>query len=464
MLRKGDVAEGIVKEVQYPNRGIIEGPEGERVIVKNVVPGQKIEYQIYKRRPERMFGHFRRTVERAAFETEPECPSFPECGGCVYHTVPYEEQLKIKAGQIQELLKDVVSPDTVFDGIIPSPDASRYRNKMEFSFGDEFKGGPLRLGLHRRSAMYDILDASECTLVHSDFNLITACVRDYCTEKELPYYHKNIHKGYLRHLLVRRGERTGEILILIVTSSQLDHDFTELGERLRMLGTEGSIVGFIHGINDKLADMVQVEEQKVIFGRDHYYDELMGLRFKVSMFSFFQTNTSGAEKLYEKVREYALMCVNDGLSQKRGNSAPVIYDLYCGTGTIAQVMAPVAKKVYGIELVEEAVEAARVNAELNGIENCVFLAGDVGKVIPDIGEKPDLVIVDPPREGILPKSLEKIRSFDIDRMIYISCKASSFAENMELLAKDGWKIERYAVTDLFPMTVHVETVVLMSRK
>ena len=455
MVKKGDICEGIVERIDYPDRGRITGPEGEPITVKNVIPGQKIRYKIYKKKGGRFFGMRLEVLERAQVELPASCSVFGECGGCVYQTLPYEKQLDIKEEQIKGLFDDVVSSDTIYDGIIPSPKASGYRNKMEFSFGDEYQGGPLTLGLHRRGTKYDVLDASECMLVHPDVNKVTKCVIDYCREQGFEPYHKTRHEGFLRHLLVRRAEGTGEMLICLVTSSQVKHDFSELSERILKLHLEGNIIGIIHGINDDFADMVRLDSQEILFGRDHFYEVLSGLKFKVSMFSFFQTNSLGAEKLYEKVREY--------ITPAKEGKFPLVYDLYCGTGTIGQMLSSAAEKVVGIELVEEAVEAAKENAGFNGITNCEFIAGDVGKVLSELPGTPDYVILDPPREGIKPKTLNMIKNFDIKEMVYVSCKASSFVKDMAILRSSGWKMSRYCLVDMFPMTPHVETVVLMSR-
>ena len=198
--------------------------------------------------------------------------------------------------------------------------------------------------------------------------------------------------------------------------------------------------------------MVQSDETRVLYGEDVIYEELLGLRFKISTFSFFQTNSLGAEVLYSKAREY-VGSTNDKM----------IFDLYSGTGTIAQILAPVAKKVVGVEIVAEAVEAAKENAELNGLNNCEFIAGDVLKVIDDIKDKPDLIVLDPPRDGIHPKALQKIIDFGVDRIVYISCKPTSLARDLVILQEHGYKVEKACAVDMFPQTVHVETVVLLSQ-
>ena len=324
---------------------------------------------------------------------------------------------------------------------------------MEFSFGDEYKDGPLSLGLHKKGSTYDVLTACDCKIVHEDFTKILTCVLAYFKERNASYYHKISHEGYLRHLLVRRAENTGEILVNLVTTSQEEWDLMPLVQEVLGLPLEGKVVGFLHIINDSLADVVKSDETKVLYGQDYFYEELLGLKFKITPFSFFQTNSLGAEVLYSTAREFV------GETKDR-----TIFDLYSGTGTIAQILAPVAKEVIGVEIVEEAVTAAKENAEANGLTNCSFLAGDVLKVIDEIEEKPDFIVLDPPREGIHPKALPKIVDlYRCEKMLYISCKPTSLARDLVEFAKYGYRVEKVCCVDMFPGTVHCETVVLLSK-
>ena len=218
----------------------------------------------------------------------------------------------------------------------------------------------------------------------------------------------------------------------------------------------GKMTGILHTKNDSVADTVTNEGTEILFGQDYFYEELLGLRFKITPFSFFQTNSLGAEVLYTTAREF----IGDALSEP----SKVVFDLYSGTGTIAQMLSPVAKKVIGVEIIEEAVEAAKENAKLNGLENCEFIAGDVLKVIDDIEEKPDYIVLDPPRDGIHPKALEKIIRYGVPQMVYISCKPTSLARDLEVLQARGYEVKKVCCVDMFPATVHVETVALLVRK
>lgn len=453
-MKKGQIYEGIIERVDFPNKGIVFVPEEEQyVIVKNGIPGQKIRFMINKFKRGNAEGRLLEVLEKSPLETrEPVCSIFPACGGCMYQTMPYEEQVKMKEGQIRRIMDPVVKGEYLFEGVKHSPKEFHYRNKMEFSFGDEFKDGPLSLGLHKKGSTYDVLTAGDCQLVHEDMDKILLCVLNYFKERNVSYYKKMQHVGYLRHLLLRRGDTTGEILVNLVTTTQEEYDLTPLVEELLALELEGKIVGILHILNDSLSDVVKSDETRILYGQDFFYEKLLGLEFKITPFSFFQPNSKGAEVLYETVREY----IGDIDNQ-------VVFDLFSGTGTIGQVLAPVAKKVIGVEIIEEAVEAAKENAVRNGLSNCRFIAGDVFKVLDEIEEKPDVIVLDPPRDGIHPKALPKILNYGVDKIVYISCKMTSLARDLEMMQLAGYRVEKMTAVDQFCETVHVETVCLLSK-
>ena len=472
-MKKGQIIEGIVECVEFPNKGIVRTEDGGRVIVKNVVPGQKVSASINKVRKGKCEGRLLEVLERSAKEQpEAACIHAGECGGCTYQTLPYEEQLAMKASQVKKLIDDVIVPENTdyeFLGIKASPRQQEYRNKMEFSFGDAYKGGPLALGMHKRGSFYDIVDVPECRIVDDDFHTVLTVTLDYFKERNLPYYHKLRHTGYLRHLLVRKAVKTGEILVDLVTTTQI----AEGGEEALLAGWkdvlcaaayQGTLTGVLHTRNDSVADTVTNEGTDVLFGQDHFYEELLGLRFQITPFSFFQTNSLGAEVLYETAREFIGDALPSGTDADVAEHGKVVFDLYSGTGTIAQMLAPVAKKVIGVEIIPEAVEAAKENARLNSLTNCEFIAGDVLKVIDEIEEKPDYIVLDPPRDGIHPRALEKIIRYGVPQMVYISCKPTSLARDLEVLQARGYEVKKVCCVDMFPATVHVETVVLLSHK
>ena len=462
-MKKGEIYEGVIEKVEFPNKGFVY-VDGQKVIVKNGIPGQKIRFMINKKRSGRAEGRLLEVLEKSPLETrEPVCSIFPACGGCMYQTMAYEDQLHMKEEQVRSLLDGAVNewkknsskdlPSYKWEGIHGSPIEFRYRNKMEFSFGDEYKDGPLSLGLHKKGSTYDVLTAGDCKLVHEDMTKILLCVWEYFRSRGASYYKKMQHTGFLRHLLLRRGVTTGEILVHLVTTTQEQWDMEPLVQELLSLPLEGKIVGIMHILNDSLSDVVQSDETRILYGRDYFYETLLGLQFKVSTFSFFQPNSLAAEVLYSVVRDY----IGDTKGQE-------VFDLYSGTGTIAQLAAAVAKEVIGVEIVEEAVEAAKENAERNGLTNCRFIAGDVLKVLDELLEKPDTIILDPPRDGIHPKALPKILAYGVENIVYISCKATSLARDLPAFLEAGYQLERACCVDQFCETVHVETVVLLSHK
>lgn len=464
-MKKGQTLTGIVERVDFPNKGIVTTQEGS-CTVKNVLPGQKVTFVVQKKRNGRAEGRLLQVEEASLMEVPSPCPHFGECGGCLYLSLPYEQQIQIKERQVKKLLDSVLSGQArewEFEGILESPRQLGYRNKMEFSFGDEYKGGPLSLGMHKRGSFYDIVTTQSCQIVDEDYRRILAFTRAYFEKSS--FFHRLTHIGYLRHLLVRKAARTGEILIALVTTSQQEAGSLEgWKEGLLQLGLQGKIAGILHIVNDSVADVVQSDLTQILYGKDYFYEELLGLKFKISVFSFFQTNSLGAEVLYEKVREY----IGDlgGPEKEEGTESrkgKVVFDLFSGTGTIAQLMAPAAGKVIGVEIVEEAVEAARRNAELNGLTNCEFIAGDVLRVLDGIEEKPDLIILDPPRDGVHPKALRKIIDYGVERMVYVSCKPTSLVRDLEVFLERGYVVEKAVAVDMFPWTSGVETVVSLSR-
>ena len=479
-MKKGQIIEGIVERVEFPNKAIVVTEDGKRVIVKNGIQGQKVSAVINKIRKGKCEGRLLEVVEKSTLELEEAgCVHFSECGGCTYQTLPYEEQLKMKEGQVKKLIDEVIAPISEgyeFLGIKASPLQKAYRNKMEFSFGDAYKDGPLALGMHKRGGFYDIVPVPECQIVDEDFRTILMTTLEFFQERGSSFYHKLRHEGYLRHLLVRKAVKTGEILVDLVTTTQLQGlgkadvsgDLLQQEATLLTMWKEallskeyvGKMTGILHTKNDSLADVVANDGTDILFGQDYFFEELLGLRFKITPFSFFQTNSLGAEVLYETAREFIGNALEEDGSEKSGK---VVFDLYSGTGTIAQMLASVAKKVIGVEIIEEAVEAAKINAELNNLHNCEFIAGDVLKVIDDIEEKPDYIVLDPPRDGIHPKALEKIIQYGVPQMIYISCKPTSLARDLEILQARGYKVEKCCCVDMFPNTYHTETICSLSR-
>ena len=408
-----------IADVNFPNKAY-GYYEGEKVIVKNAVPGQKVQAQVFKKRGSGVEARLQEVIERSPLERETGmCSHYALCGGCTYQTMRHEEELRLKERQVKRLLENAGICVQSWEGIVPAPSET----------------------------------LKDCNIVDADYLRIIEGTLQFFQERKVPFYHKARHDGSLRHLVVRKGAATGEILINLVTSSEVPFSVEEFKDMLLGLELDGSVCGILHSVNDGLADVVKSDEMRLLYGRDFFMEKLFDLEFKVSVYSFFQTNSAGAEKLYSIVKEFA------------GDVADkTVFDLYCGTGTIGQIMAEAgSKKVIGIELIEEAVVAANENAKRNHLENCTFLAGDVLKMVDELKERPDLIIVDPPRDGIHPKAIGKIIAFGTPEIVYVSCKPTSLARDLEIFQQEGYQVERVKLMDMFPRTVHVETVCLLSK-
>ena len=380
------------------------------------------------------------------------CVHYDRCGGCSIQEVPYSEQLENKKTTLLETFRENEIEIENFEGILASPDIYEYRNNMEFSFGDLKKGGKLQLGMHPRGRRYDVITVDQCLLVDQDFRDILSTIITYCRDQEFKKYHIKLREGFLRNLVIRKGINTGEVVANLITTSQRDHDFSTLTEKLKSLDLKGELVGFVQTINDDFSDQVSCDEMKIYHGRNYFYDQLLDNKFKIDSLSFFQTNTKGAELLYSEAEKYISSAKNK-----------VVYDLYCGAGTISQTIAEDAAKIYGIEIDKDAAERAAENAELNNVQNTEYIAGDVLEEINNIDQQADLLIIDPPRPGINPKALTKIASTEAEEILYISCNPKSLARDLKELEIHNYQLEKFKAVDMFPHTKHLEVITLLKK-
>ena len=450
MTKKNDLIEFEIKEVGFPNKGKALY-DGEEIRFKGGIEGQKVRARVSRKRRGYTEVKISAVLEKSALETEEACPHFGICGGCTYQGLSYDNELKLKERQIRDLFEKE-GLDVNLLGIEESPIVTGYRNKMEYTFGDEVKDGPLALGLHRKGRFYEIVNVESCNIVDTDFTNILVAALNHFQELATSFYNKKSHTGFLRHFVVRKALSTGEILLNLVTSSQDELDKDKFIEKLMGLELKGEITGILHTTNDNLSDVVKADKLELIYGNDFITEEVLGLKFKISPFSFFQTNTLGAEKLYTMVREFA-----GDIDDK------IVFDLYSGTGTIAQIMAPLAKKVVGIEIVEEAVDMARENAKLNNLDNVEFIAGDVLKAVDELQGQPDLIVIDPPRDGIHPKAINKIIDFDPEAFVYVSCNPVTLARDLKIFIERGYSLKKAKLMDQFPRTPHVEVIVKLEK-
>ena len=446
-MKKRDIIEFEIGKMEFGGVSISQYGD-RRIKMKGGIKGQKVKAAVKRTGRGKADVKMVELLERSPIETAEVCPHFEDCGGCTMLSVDYAKQLEIKEEQVLELFEDAGIRGFEFLGVQGSPDNVGYRNKMEYTFGDEVKGGPLTLGLHKKGRHIDIQTVDGCMLVDSDFNTILKESLAFFQDAELPYYRVVNHEGYLRNLVVRKGIHTDEIMVNIVTSSQCEFDMSKFADMINGLELKGNVVSILHTINDGLADAVQCDEMRILYGVDYLHEEILGLKFKISPFSFFQTNTKGAEQLYTIARDF----IGD-------HSNKVVFDLYSGTGSIGQLMAEKAKKVYGIEIIEEAVVAANENAKLNGLDNCEFIAGDVKDTVKSLDVKPDLIIVDPPRPGIHKQAIKDICDFGAKEIVYISCNPKTLVDDLKDFIGYGYMPEKVKCMDMFPNTPHCESVV-----
>lgn len=438
-------------------KALPEYDEKERSgIVKGALPGQRVSFYVKRLREDSFVGELKEIIQRSETEDDSLACSYRGiCGGCAYQGIPYETELCWKEAAMKELFRGLL-PEELYEGILRSPSEKAYRNKMEYSFGDEKRDGEMVLGLHRKKSRYDLVSTEDCNIVPEDFRVLRKEIEEFFREKGIPYYHKRTQEGYLRYLVLRRGVKTSELQINLVTNLPLpamDEEglLREFSDRIQSLPLQGRIRGILHTLSSSVSDAIKPEKITCLYGTESFEDRILSLTFEISPFSFFQTNTEGAEILYSKVLEY-LPIKEDSL----------VLDLYSGTGTIGQLMASKASRVIGIELVPEAVEKAKRNAEKNGLTNCEFIAGDVFRVLDNMEVEPDLIVVDPPRDGLSPDALRKVLSYKVPQIVYISCKASSLVRDLPTFFEEGYRPLRWANVDMFPRTTGVETVCLLA--
>ncbi len=431
------------------------------------VPGDRIRARVFKTKKNFAEASLEELLEPSELRTEPRCFYFGTCGGCKWQHVDYQAQLEAKTNSVRDALIHTGGFDDVrVSPAIGSEKVYFYRNKMEFSFSanrwltrEEIDSGrdfdtDFALGLHVPGNFDKVLDLHECHLQAPLSRALVNSVRAFAKERDWAPWHIRKHTGYLRHLVIRTGERTGEVMVNVVTNGFDEERMAEFAEHLRSEFPE--VTTLVNTINTSKAQTAFGEEIRVIYGSGVIHDQIGKYTFEIAANAFFQTNTAQAERLYEIARGFAGLTADD-----------VVYDLYCGAGTISIFAADQVAKVIGVELIDEAVENARANAASNGVENCTFVAGDMLEVFDRdfLGAHgaPDVLIVDPPRAGLHPKVAERIASFGPERFVYVSCNPQTQARDLSMM-KEAYDIEAVQPVDLFPHTHHVETVAKLRRR
>ena len=448
-VRKGEELELRIDSLAFGGSGVARHA-GFVVFVRGGVPGDDVRARITKVKRGFAEGIVTELVHSSDSRVAAPCRHFGVCGGCRFQDLAYSVQLAEKERQVRDALVRIGRfAEPPLDPILPAASQFAYRNKLEYSFTSGEDG--VDLGFHRAGRWDEVIGIEECLLTTDVGNAIRLAVRGWAREEQLEAYDQENGSGYLRHLVVREGRNTGQALVVLVTAPGERFEAGYLVDVLRRFPEVRSIHW---AINDTPAEQTNLPT-KLLWGADAIEEEILGLRFRIRPSAFLQTNTEMAERLYELAREYAALSGEEN-----------VFDLYCGTGTIGLALARSAGAVWGVEISEEAVACAIENAELNGIDNARFFAGNVGQSIEELREeagRPHVVILDPPRAGLAGKALRRTGALGASRIVYVSCNPTTLASDLQVLRDEyGYVLERCRPVDMFPHTPHVESVSLLS--
>jgi 23S rRNA (uracil1939-C5)-methyltransferase len=439
-----------IESLAYGGNGVAR-LNGFVVFVRRGLPGDLVRARVTKVKRNHAEALALEVVESGPNRVAAPCAHYPACGGCRFQDLDYEVQLAAKHDQVRDALQRIGGlAEAPLEPIVAAEEVFHYRNKLEYSF-TKTPDGPA-LGFHKAGRWDEVLEIERCWLTTDLGNAVRNAVRDWARAEHLEAYDQEHQTGYLRHLVVREARNTGQVLVLLVTARGERFERDELVDTLRRFPEVRSIHW---AVNDTPAEVTNLPST-LLWGEEAIEEELLGLRFRIRPNAFLQTNTRMAERLYELAREAAAL-----------TGGETVYDLYCGTGTIGLSLASKALTVWGVEVSEESVACALENAELNGIANAAFFAGEVGRSLEELAERagpPDVVVVDPPRAGLSGKALRRIGRLEPKRLVYVSCNPTTLAGNVKELASDwGFQLQRVTPVDMFPHTPHVEAVALLTR-
>ena len=448
MLKKNDEIYLTVKSCTVQGSGVCDH-DGMTVFVRGAVTGDRVLAHIIKVKKTYAVGIIKKLVQRSPMRAKNFCPIAEKCGGCCFAHIKYESELEIKAQQVADNFKRLGKLDITPAPIIPSPSAERYRNKAQYPVGSD--GRFATIGFYAQMT-HRIIDCADCLLQPKEFSEITDIFRNWIREKKISVYNEADGSGIIRHIYIRKAVVTGQIMVCIVANSDSIPHAEALIEQLKEIDGLASI---ILNINCDKTNVVLGKECKTLFGSDYITDELCGLKFNLSPLSFYQVNHDGAEILYNKAKEYAAL-----------TGSETLVDLYCGTGTIGLTMAKDVKSLIGVEIIPQAIENAKENARLNGIDNAEFICADAAQAASTLlerGVKPDIVILDPPRKGCDEALIKTVAEMSPERVVYVSCDSATLARDCQRFAALGYRTLATTPVDMFPHTAHVETVALLVR-
>lgn len=445
--------EAIIKKMELPNYSIAIDEENKEYRLKGGILGQRVLIKTGKKKAGYFKAKLIEIIEKSDLETLNIEEDLNNMSGNRFENVEYDEEIKIKKEIINELYKEINWNQNI--DIVKSPIVSGYRNKMEYTFGDSYKDGPLVLGMHKTGKFYEISDSSGGTIANNDFDIIRKYTQEFFRKKGFKHHHKTKHEGELKFFVIRYSFYENAYMLNLVTSDIQKINSTLFDEYLsgvNKLNLEGKVISIYHTISNSISDAIKPDKIYHIFGKEYLTEKINDLIFRISPFSFFQPNPKMAEKLYSKAVDFA-----GDIDNK------IVYDLYCGTGTISQIFAKESKKVIGVEIVKEAVNKAIENAKLNNLDNLDFRANDVLLELDNLREKPDIVVLDPPRSGIHRDAIKKILDINVDKIVYISCNPVTQVENLKEFISNGYEIKKIEAFDQFPRTLNVECVALMQK-
>ena len=454
MIKKNDLIRLEITGVTADGSGVAKY-EGLAVFVEQSAPGDVIDALVLKVKKTYAFAKVINIISPSSDRVEPDCPSFSKCGGCVYRHIDYEAEKRIKQKRVSDAFERIAGEKVIVNDIIGSEEQRCYRNKIQLPFG--VSDGKVVTGFFSPRS-HRLIDSSCCVLHPQIFHELTDVVTDWANEFQIPVYNEIQHSGLLRHLYIRSSSDCGEIMLCLVVNGSFIPKAEELWQRLAPVGATGLVMN----VNKSKTNVILGEKCVTLAGKGYITDDLLGLKFNISPLAFYQINHSQTEKLYRKAAEYADVDRNTYL-----------LDMYCGVGTIGLTMAARAKKLTGVEIVPQAVDDAEINAEANGINNAEFICADAAQaasILAARGEKPDVIVLDPPRKGCDPSLIDVVCSMDPQRIVYVSCDPATLARDYALFVKKGYVCpiinSRHTITpvDMFPGTKHVETVVRLSRQ
>lgn len=447
-MKKGDIVRITIEKLAPDGSGKAE-VDGRVVSVRGALPGDEVEVRVQALKRHSARVRLESFIAHGVERTRAACPHFPRCGGCRWQDVPYEVQCTLKTELVRETLNGIPGIEPLKRlSFVPSPDIMYYRNKMEFSFDCRPGTDDLKLGLHEFGRYDRVFTVTACRLESPVSNRVVTATRDFAVKHGLTTYGLKSHIGLLRFLVVREGKNTGDVMVNLVTSGET---FDLRDEYCRvLLGEVPEVSTIVWSINRSTGSVAVGEERAVLYGEGSIREKIGQYTYLISPDSFFQTNPHQCENLYRTIADFSNLSGGEHL-----------LDLYCGTGSIGIYLAGRAGRVTGIEVVEDAVRDARKNAEINGIENILFIAGKAEKTIHESMDGFDVVVCDPPRAGIHPKVLHQLVRMRIPRMVYVSCNIKAMPNDLEMLLMAGYRITNAAVFDMSPHTPHIETVLLL---